>query len=167
MALARARETPPQRVAAMAVKKKPSVVVKKPAARLKKVKPEPGRSAEERPASLQWTSPPTKISCKSSIVHAAPVVANRQLTKEFPQRKLKGKQNSLGGVFPRSAFDIVAKRAAEAAPKFLQEKLGYAPSFVGDLSRLWSRWHTFCLSALADSQNPLTSDPCRGFGRYF
>ncbi len=105
-------------------------------AAMAKIKKRPSAAVKKRQRSAAASAPKARSQPQPQESQPRPAVVMRtglQNTKAMPQRKIKGK-NMLSGLFPKSSFEEIAKRAAEAAPEFLRQKVGYPLPFVGDLS---------------------------------
>ncbi len=105
-------------------------------AAMPKVEKKPRADVKKRPSSAAASAPKARSQPHPQESQPRPAVVMRTgllNTKAMPQRKIKGK-NMLSGLFPKSSFEEIAKRAAETAPEFLRQKVGYPLPFVGDLS---------------------------------
>ena len=116
-------------------KKKPSraIIKSKSTARPSRVKQNPCCTTRIQAPSLVRTCQAKQGSYKSKCGTKTTVVAERSLPRKPLQKKSKS-DSKLQGVFSPEVFDNAAKRATDAAPKFLHNKFGYTLPFVGDLS---------------------------------
>ncbi len=110
--------------------KKPAL--KRPSAATKK-RPSPAPTKAAPKAVPKAVAKAVSRSMSKPRVAVAKRIGLANKSKAIPQRRIKGK-NTLSGLFPKSSFEEIAKRAAESAPQLLCQKVGYPLPFVGDIS---------------------------------